>query len=50
MSGLNAQMIGTGRSHDLVVKANNLIEEYLYNVICALVDFILERCRSRLNK
>jgi hypothetical protein len=50
MSGFNAQMIGTDKSYDQVIKVNNLIKEYWYNIICTLVDFILERRRSRLNK
>ena len=50
MSGFNAQMIGTGKSYDQVIKVHDLIKEYWYNIICALVDFILEMRRSRLKK
>ena len=45
--GFNAQRIGTGKTHDKVIEVNNLIKMYWFDIICALVEFVMERRRAR---
>ena len=40
-------MIGTDKSHDKVLEVNDLIKVYWFDIICELVEFVLERRRVR---
>ena len=40
-------MIGTDKSFDKVIEVNEYIKAYWFDIICTLVEFILERRRSK---